>query len=78
MRAAGEDDAGTKDASGVNVGTMVRRWHHPGATSACRLREVPLFAARRITVYNSPRACDWLMESGWIPLPILAARSMRG
>ena len=48
--------------SGVGMSPM--RWHYPGAKRSCRLRLIAK-PKPQITVYNSPKACSWLMRSGW-------------
>lgn len=50
---------------GTRVGMSPSRWHYADATRTCRLR----LAAKprpQITVYNSRKACRWLMAGGWV------------
>ena len=54
------------DVFHVRVGMSPTRWHYAGATRTCQLR----LAAKpkpQITVYNSRKACRWLMAAGWVP-----------
>jgi hypothetical protein len=51
--------------------TPDRLWHYPDAALSCRLRyrQTP----GRITVHNSPAACQWLLglSPGWHPQAVL-------
>ena len=57
-RALGEDVLDTA------VGMTENLWHYAGAKLSCGLY-MPAFPKRRITIYNSRKACHWLELSGW-------------
>jgi hypothetical protein len=56
----------SEDVLELHVGITQTRWHYAHAGLTCRLHQAPPLNGRRITVYNSRRACHWLAQSGWI------------
>ena len=58
-RAFGEDVLHTR------VGMTPALWHYAGATRTCRLH-LGTRPKPQITIYNSHKACRWLLTSGWL------------
>jgi hypothetical protein len=56
----------SEDVLGVRVGITPSRWHYANARLTCHLRQSSPFARRRITVYNSRKACHWLAQGIWV------------